>query len=60
LAAAPVRVHAAAAAVARPAWRARAAAAAERVLGVGAVVEVGDDKSPNDDLIATNRKAGND
>ncbi len=62
LAVVPVRVLAAAAAVARPAWRVRAAAAvAERVVGVGAVVvEVGDDTPINHALIATKRKAGDD
>jgi hypothetical protein len=44
LAAARVQVRAAAAAAARPAWRVRVGAAAERVLGVVAAVEVGDDK----------------
>jgi hypothetical protein len=57
LAAVPVRARAAAAVAGRPAWRARAGVAAERVLGVVVVVEVGDDKSPNYDLIATNRNA---
>src|SRR5688500_10813927 len=57
---AQARVRAAAAAAARPAWRVRAGAVAERVLAVAGAAEVGDDKPLAHASIANRRETGDD